>query len=672
MQSIFGAEWTRFMTVIALLVIVLAMLGFGLVLFRSVARWVSTDAIAVPAGIELLLIGPLPGLALVALLFTLLALLHLLRAWFIAPLALSILLVLRRDTAAVLIALGDAMRAFGRSARQGDLFPLGALLIGVIVIYVGLLLCLVPRQTVDIWVYHVPLAQSIATHSGFVYPQIPHLLYASQPSVLELLHGAGMLFLDHFAIASAINLAIYLGLVLLLLSFVKRARGFQFLVLCYLFVWDSEFYDVVSPMIDAPRSCLSLAAFLFAYRYACNSRRLDLVISALMAGFAVAAKVTELITPALICATLVPLIWRRGSWRDLLPAAAAFTAISSYWYVKNLILYANPIYPFLFRHPGLSDAWMRQYLSDITRPFDVADRGYSTNLLSLRGWHDFFVVMRIKFSSLRSYAFAAALGLVLPLPRRWMLPLWSLLLFIIWYAAMFNSARWAMTAVMLLMIAGFLTFAFVVDRLLDAWAGESGNAALTRLAVSFRSNPVGRRLSHLASAALILFLTIAGTRLAEGHGQGFYPPWMKNDNVMILVRSGSPEKYLAATRPGYEIYHLIAQRNLGRVFQPYDNGAAWYVSAYNDGRPSADGPSDLIIFFRTMPANLGEVDQFLARNRIHYFIQPQHIDANVQLLGADHIARANQVIADVKPHSRLLLTDRFGNDLYEILPKGAH
>jgi len=652
------------MYLIALAVLVLAMLALGLVLFHALARMVSSDPLSVPSGADLLLVGLLPGLALLVMLITLLSLLHLVRDWVMVPLAVVLLVVLRKDTVAVTHAVADSAKSIVKAARAGDIFPFGALLVGLIVTYVGLFLCLVPANFVDIWYYHLPLARSIAEHGGFIYPQVPNLLYASQPIALEMLHGAGMSFLDHFAVAGAIDLAIYLGLLLFLLSFARRARGLQFLILCNLFVWHLAFYSAASPMIDMPESCLSVSAFLFAYRYACAFRRLDLVLSGLMAGFAVSAKITGLITPLIICLTLAPLIYRRGSWRDLIPAAATFTAISAYWYVKNLVLYGNPIYPFLFAHPGLSDAYMRDYMIEIMRPYDVADRVFNTDLSTLKGWHDFCVVMQSKFIRFGGVALVASSALLLPLPRRWMLPFWSVLLFVIWYAVMFNSVRWAGTAVMLTVSTAFLVGAFVLDHLLDAWDGN-GPQFLSRLAKPLRQHDFSRGAPLVASLALMLVFAFAGGSIVRGHGHNFLPSWMDDSLLTAMTRTGDPEKYLDATRPDYEIYRYIGRHQLAQVFQPYDNGAIYYASAYNDGRPNR-----WILDYRTMPAPGEEAQAFLARNHVHYFIQPFSLTpVEVERLGPDHIALANRIVAELKPNSRLVTADRFGNRLYEIVPQ---
>jgi hypothetical protein len=638
---------------------VVAMLAVGLVLFGALCRLLGTEADFFPRPRDLLLVGPLPGLALIALLVTVLSLLHLMRAWVMAPLALVLLIVLRPDTAKVWNAVNDAAGATLAAARAGDFFSLAALLVGAGVAYCGLFLCFLPAANVDVWVYHLPLAQSFADHAGFVYPQIDNMFYGSQPMALEMLHGAGMVFYRHFAVASAINLTIYMSMLLLALSFAARGRGLLFLLLCYLFVAHLDFYGAATPMIDTPRASLSIAAFLFAYRYARDFRRMDLILAALMAGFAAAAKATELVTMLVICATLTPLIWRRGSWRDLIPAAALFTAISSFWYIKNLVLYGNPIYPFLFAHPGLSDAYVSDLMLEMTRPFDPADRIYSTNLLTLQGWHDFATVIRSKFPWLLQSAVITLLGFALPSRRRWMLPLWTVLLFLFWYARMFNHVRWAGTAVLLLSVNAFLVTSYIVNCLLRAW----GEGFPARPGASLIAPAAARRLRIAASAALIVGLLFAVIRIGEGRGNSFTPPWMDHNLLVALTQTGDPEGYLSETREEFQLYRYIGRHDLARVFQPYDNGGTLYASAYNDGQPNR-----WLVHFTTMPGNLAQADAFIARQHIRYFIHKPLDPTAVERLGPAHVALADQIVARLKPQSRLLLRDRFGEELYEILP----
>jgi hypothetical protein len=492
---------------------VLAMTATGLVLFHRLVVWLTPPQQRPPRR-DLLLLGLLPGLALVGLGLTLLALLHLLYGWVLLALAVAVLVLLRRDASAMLTALRESVAEIASAARQGNLFPVLAVVAFVSVAVMGLNLALVPGDNPDITIFHLPLARSMVAHHGLVFPQVPHMFYGNQPHFFELMAATVMLAVDHHAAAGAIYLAIYLGLLLLLLSFVPRGRGFAFLMLCVAMVWLGPFFvQAVTPMIDVPRNCFSIGAYLFAYRYACRFRRLDLALSGLLAGAAVAGKYTELLTPLLICAVLMPLMLRRrGAWKDVAPAAILFAALSGTWYVKNLILYGNPIYPFLLGHPGLSEEWMHGLMVEMTNSTLPEDRIYSRDLFTLRGWHDFAAAWWAKFRGLVPVVMVALAGLAAPLPRRWMLPLWSAVLFVIWYALMFNARRWAMPASLLAMAYAFLVLVWVAGRLCGQWEATV--------------SPGTRRSARLAASGVAVALFLAGAFLwSTGRGAILMPRW---------------------------------------------------------------------------------------------------------------------------------------------------
>lgn len=627
---------------------VLAMLATGLVLFRRLARLLLADDETV-AESELILLGLLPGLALVGLLVTLLALLHLFQLWALAAAMAAIFVLLRRDAGAVLSGLRDGLRTIIEAARRGDLFPLLALACGIAALSLGVHLCLMPSDIADIWSYHLPIVHSFIAHHGIIAQQVAHPFYGNNPLLFELLFAVPMLAVDHFAGAGIVNVAVYFGLMLLILSFARRARGAWFLTLLVALVWASPFFlaGAAQPMIDVPRSCFSVAAFLFAWRYARDFRRLDLVMSALTAGTAVAGKYTELVTPLIICATLAPLmIQRRQTWAHLVPAAIGFAAISSFWYVKNAVLYGNPIYPFLFAHPGLSDAWMATLTQSLNTSVHADQQSFSRNLLTLQGWHDFGAALLVNFHSLIPAALLATLGLALPRRRRWMPFLWSLLLFMVWYVVMFNGRRWAISATLLLLATAFITVFWILERTLDRWHARPTVAKRTPLILS-------------AGAALLLLLAAFRGLLM--------PRWIDHDLASTLGGPASMDRQLAATRPGYMLYRYIVQHNIGKVLQPLSDTGEFEVSAYNRGRDN-----EWILPPALLPAKDAGTGQFLRANGVRYFIEsdryvPPKVPGEVR-----DPARARAVIAQLKPGARLVLRDPSGFRLYRIsAPAGA-
>jgi hypothetical protein len=626
---------------------VLVMLATGLVLFRRLARLLLAGDPAPPSEPEFLLLGILPGLALVGLLVTGLGMLHLLRLWILLPVVAAIFWALRRDANSVLAGLRESVTSIGISARRGDLLPLLALIAGIAALALGIHLCLMPSDIADVWSYHIPIAHSFITHHGIIAQPVAHPFYGNNPLLFELLFATAMLVVDHFAAAGIVNVAVYFGLMLLILSFARRARGFQFLLLLVALVWASPFFllGAAQPMIDVPRSCLSVAAYLFAFRYAQHFRRFDLTMAALLAGAAVAGKYTELVTPLVICATLAPLmIPRRQTWEHLLPAALAFAAISSFWYLKNAILYGNPVYPFLFAHPGLSNAWMTSYMQDIGQPFDAVEKTYSRNLLTAQGWHDFGIALWGKFHSLIPAAILATLGLALPQRRRWMLWLWSVLLFVVWYVVMFNGRRWAISATLMLLATAFITWFWMVDLAVDRW--------------SARPTSKGGRMAPLVLSGGVALVLLLG---AINHL--LMPRWVDAGLASTLGGPNSLARELAATRPGYTLYRYIAQHNIGKVLQPLSDTAEFEVSGYNDGHDN-----DWILPPGLLPATATGAPQFVRDNGIHYFIDSgRHVAPSTRGEVRDPVL-GRAVIEYLKPGARLILRDPAGYRLYAIAP----
>ncbi len=106
--------------------VVLVMVAVGLVLFHRLARFLEYE----DTGPQLLLLGILPGLALVGLLVTGLGLVHLFYGWALAVAAVAVFGLLWRDTRAIIAAVRQSLQVIVTAARGGDLFPVLALLAG--------------------------------------------------------------------------------------------------------------------------------------------------------------------------------------------------------------------------------------------------------------------------------------------------------------------------------------------------------------------------------------------------------------------------------------------------------------------------------------------------------------------------------------------------------------
>jgi hypothetical protein len=650
----------------------------GTVLFRAlVLRLCALDEAAgqpAPSERDLLLRSALPAFAIVGTIGTALALLRLFRGDVTLGVGAALLVWRRRDAACVAVALAALATDLWRAIRRGNLVASVAVAAFGALGYILILLSHMPSANVDAWVFQLPLAQSMIAHRGFVYPQIGDLFYANNPLFFNVLFAQVLLFVDHFIAANAMNVAIYLGFLLCLASLAPRARTFGLLVVLYLVATCLLISTGATlPLTDVPRACYSVLALLFAHRYLHGSRVDEIATAGLLAGAAVAGKYTELVTLALIGATLLPrLLTQTRVWRDTAIFGGAVLLVAGFWYAKNWISLGNPIYPFVFAHPGLSDEWLADYMRQMRQAFDPADRIYVTNLLTLSGWHDFGFILYHWFLDRLPAQIAAALILaaIVARPARIAVPVWwTAALFVTWYAVMFNSIRWAMPAYLLFLSTAYLAWSALFEIFVARMSTGASARAMSRWEEMGRRILApwghGRRPAVIVSAIAMAVAMLA--TWAAGHASG-YPPLrfianaLENDLIRVAMGRSTVDEYLAKRREGYMLYRYIGEHDLRVVLQPFDSGAVIYESAYNGGRHE-----NRFLPYQILPSEGQSIDQFLSEHHVHYFIyRPSLPPAEIDHLGHSHADRGNLVVAALLPRSHLLLADGFGWSLYAI------
>jgi hypothetical protein len=663
---------------------VVAMVLVGSVLHRALAmRLLAFDGrrSTVPPIPErdLFLLGLLPGIALVGAIDTYLALFHLFRADVTAALGAGLLIWRRRDTMAIFQVLAGFVAELWFALRRIDAIALVAVW-SLAVLLAGLFfLAQIPAETVDVWVFQLPLSISLADHSGFVYPQMNHAFYANNPLFFNLLFAQTFLFIDHYIAAVAVNIVIYVGFLLTLLTYARRGRALAFLVLLA-FVAPFFTINAVVPLIDLPRTCFSVLSLVFADRYLREGRGYDIVMSGLLVGAAVAGKYTELVTMGLIGLCLLPRLLReRRTWLHLIGFGSAVLAVASYWYFKNWILLGNPIYPFLFAHPGLSDTWVADYMLEMSRAFEPADRVYVTNLLTVRGWRDFFFIVYRWFFLGHDVAQVAGilflLGIVWSAVQVRMLAFCTVALFIVWYVIMFNSIRWAMPAYLLFFVSAFVVWTRLYDLIASQWTRTVTNgtrpAWLADRVPGFLHSPSLHSVLNVVALIMIWTTVAPVARSVKDDGlvglQPLAPDWIDRSLFNVATGRESFDDYLSTRRQGYALYRYIAVHDLRTVFQPFDNGAVNYVAAYNGGR---DG--NWILKYRDLPKDKNDVANFIKGTNIRYFIlRKELLPIEVERFGQPHVDMAMAVFDVLLPQAVLLTTDAFGWSLYQVAASSA-
>jgi len=122
------------------------------------------------------------------------------------------------------------------------------------------------------------------------------------------------------------------------------------------------------------------------------------------------------------------------------------------------------------------------------------------------------------------------------------------------------------------------------------------------------------------------------------------------------------DAFLSKTREGFEIYRYIGDHDLKMVWQPFDNGAWFYQSAYNDRT------GHWILPWHVMPGSEAEFGKFLRDKNIRYVVFREVQDYTAERLGYKHVEYSYQLIRPLIAKSRRLLVDPFGWELYEIDP----
>jgi hypothetical protein len=484
-----------------------------------------------------------------------------------------------------------------------------------------------------------------------------------------------LLLADTIVAAKVANAMIYLSFLLSLVVFARRLRSVIVLLMSYLIIETPFFsFGTADLMTDTTRICFSTMAFVFAYQYFRRGQVYFLFASGLLAGGAIAGKYTELLTPLLIGLSLLPaLIGRRpDAWRAVVVFSAATIAIGIYPYLRNLVLLHNPIYPFLFGHPGISDEYMSALKTEFSNPLDPIFLSYSQNLLSITGWRDFAIAAWQVFLSAwklkASVLVVIAAGLIFLRSRAlaWF-AIWTFVMWVFWYVIGNMTYRWGLPAMMLLLTMTLLVLMELIDRAADklatsgnSWPSPFQHITAGRFTPSAAARGVGAVLALYIAAVAIQRVSNVGMHAA-------FPKWLPEYLAVATLQPGGLDEYLPRNIEGYQIYRYIGAHDLKVVLQPFDVGATFYPSAYNGGRKG-----DWILPWSVLPKDPSEYDQFIQARGIRYFVYCPSITPllahrlDVGGSNSRHVEMAYQFMHYLLPKSRLILTDAFGWELRQI------
>jgi hypothetical protein len=259
---------------------------------------------------------------------------------------------------------------------------LGILALGL-VLAATLFATLAPPASMDAIIYHLR-APSVFVRTG-TWTRLD-VVQSFQPMYVEMLFGEGLV-LGGGSVAALVHWLLGLGAIATAAAWGRRLGGNAILAAVIfgatgLYVWEST-----SAFIDLGLALFASLAFFWGTQ-AETQKEGDgqaVVLAGVFAGLAAGSKFTGLMVGLLAGLAAVAVVWpdwRRGL-RRLVVIGGLTIVIASPWYVRNVLLTGNPIYPLanrLFGGPWVAFStypygYGRDLVHLLSSPLDLLARG---------------------------------------------------------------------------------------------------------------------------------------------------------------------------------------------------------------------------------------------------------------------------------------------------------
>jgi hypothetical protein len=290
---------------------------------------------------------------------------------------------------------------------KSDLQKVIIFLIGIILL-AGLFNSLTPVWDQDGLMYHLPGAKAFFDAGRFVL--LPEIWQANGPFAVEMLNLLG-LAIGIPILSKLINFSFMFILILATYHFGKRYLGEFRGYLAALILLGTPMVPMIGSLAYADigwtlYSFLGICAIL---RWQEENRRGWLIVAGLMSGLALGIKYLAW-EQLLALALWVTIVSARQSWKQAVSNSASLGAIAllvgSPWYIKNLLLSGNPIYPFVFG----GEKWGVIRLASLSAFLNSFGSGKSLSDFFLFPWNIFVNIDRFATSpfDLPSFLFLLA------------------------------------------------------------------------------------------------------------------------------------------------------------------------------------------------------------------------------------------------------------------------
>lgn len=184
-------------------------------------------------------------------------------------------------------------------------------------------------------------------------------LYANLPRLIDTLYILAFSVTRTYSVVRLIQFAVFVSTLFTTFLLVKRLMGkvsaFLFVLILLSLPLELPYITTIG-YVDLPALCFLLLGLVFGMVFLFSGTKKDyLVLSSVFWAMSVGTKYTTLISFGAFIISFLLIYWIKN--RDfsrifdkkfLLKIVIGLIIFGGYWYIKNFVVYGNPIYPFLF------------------------------------------------------------------------------------------------------------------------------------------------------------------------------------------------------------------------------------------------------------------------------------------------------------------------------------
>jgi hypothetical protein len=264
-----------------------------------------------------------------------------------------------------LAAYAQRSAAFLSGTRRADVVVLAATGVALVSGVAQWLAALAPPEATDELAYHLPEARTLAVTHTLHLTLGTDRIYGNLPTLAETLYGEA-LTIRGTALVHAFHFSLLVSFAVLAAGVARTLWGSRAAALAVvgLALYPELEQNAVTGYVDAGATAFEAGSVLLFALWAVRRDSADAAGGALLLGFALGIKYTALPTAAW-AALLVVAFLRERRWRVTAALGGITLAACSYWYGKNLVRFGNPVFPFVFGHPGVTNATYSYFLQTV-------------------------------------------------------------------------------------------------------------------------------------------------------------------------------------------------------------------------------------------------------------------------------------------------------------------